>query len=487
MSKLFLVLVLLVLLMTGVHSDDDPNKSDVRASARCKNPNGKIGQMKIKGCSSNVCKKNNGGGASWKECPRPATSENVNKEMTSLRSLLTGILTNLGNTFDVSVNNELKVITELLQGPLLKPIVTLLTEILENLGNPFNGSVNNELKVITNLLIGSVSDEFKKITKLLQEVIRILGPPTTSTVPSTSKSTTATLGQLVNPVVLLTGGHIPNNSKSDVSVEVYSPLGTCNKELEDLPYKYRDHSANLYIGEIIICGGQQQSTRCLFMDQNQRFVEHSRLPQPMGHDHDGAVVGDTLSLIGGRYSAIVETWNGSQWETKSFPEIEDQQIDSCIDAISKDTLLMVGGRRVGGDWKSSNKLMKYYKKDKDQDGVWERLEDYPGTAGHSFGCAFINTPEGDSFLIAGGGSASSYLYNIQENTWEEVGRLSIGRRGGKIVVVDGKVLMLGQSWGPKTVEEYDVESKTWSPIEQEIKYARGQFDAVVVPGALVGC
>ena len=51
----------------------------------------------MKGCSTNICKKSEEGGAAWEECPRPATHENVNKEMASVISLLTGIIRNLGN------------------------------------------------------------------------------------------------------------------------------------------------------------------------------------------------------------------------------------------------------------------------------------------------------------------------------------------------------------------------------------------------------
>ena len=110
---------------------------------------------------------------------------------------------------------------------------------------------------------------------------------------------------MLNPVVLLTGG-TTDHSKYQ-SVEVYSPLGSCNKDLEDIPYGFVDHSINFFNGKIIICGGQHSSTRCLFLDQNQRFVEHSQLNQ--GHsDHVGAVISDTLSIVGGR-SNIVETWN----------------------------------------------------------------------------------------------------------------------------------------------------------------------------------
>ena len=153
---------------------------------------------------------------------------------------------------------------------------------------------------------------------------------------------------------------------------------------------------------------------------------------------------------------------------------------------------MVGGYSDFGD-KISNKLMKYYKKDQMQDGVWEQMEDFPGPARYGLGCAFIETPEGDSFIIAGGTTsenqyqATSFLYNIQKNKWEEVGRLNHVRLGGVIAVLNGKVLMLGGSYAPTVVEEYNIETKSWSITEQQIKQTRGQFDAVVVPGALVGC
>eukprot|EP00091_Calanus_sinicus_P017803 TRINITY_DN3860_c0_g1_i1.p1 TRINITY_DN3860_c0_g1~~TRINITY_DN3860_c0_g1_i1.p1 ORF type:complete len:145 (-),score=30.60 TRINITY_DN3860_c0_g1_i1:167-601(-) len=61
--------------------------------------------------------------------------------------------------------------------------------------------------------------------KLLEEIMEILGQP--SCCPSIQTTTwapasTTSQGQMVNPVVLLTGGSNPKNSKMTQSVEVYS-------------------------------------------------------------------------------------------------------------------------------------------------------------------------------------------------------------------------------------------------------------------------
>ena len=105
---------------------------------------------------------------------------------------------------------------------------------------------------------------------------------------------TFVLGIMLNPVVLLTGG-----ASTGRSVEVYSPLESCNKDLEDIPYEFTDHSINFFNGEIIICGGQgSSSSRCLFLDQNQRFIQHSQLREHHIY-HVGAVVSDTLIIVGG--------------------------------------------------------------------------------------------------------------------------------------------------------------------------------------------
>jgi len=48
---------------------------DARTKGKCKNPNGKIDQLKNLGCKSAVCSKGEGGEMFWKECRQPATEE----------------------------------------------------------------------------------------------------------------------------------------------------------------------------------------------------------------------------------------------------------------------------------------------------------------------------------------------------------------------------------------------------------------------------
>jgi len=48
---------------------------DARTKGKCKNPNGKIDQLKNLGCKSAVCSKGEGGKMFWKECRQPATEE----------------------------------------------------------------------------------------------------------------------------------------------------------------------------------------------------------------------------------------------------------------------------------------------------------------------------------------------------------------------------------------------------------------------------
>ena len=110
-------------------------------------------------------------------------------------------------------------------------------------------------------------------------------------------------------------------------------------------------------------------------------------------------------------------------------------------------------------------------------------------------CAFVQTPEGDGFLIAGGEDEynkvldTAYLYNIERKEWEEVGKLTTGRADGQMVVLDGRVIFLGGEHldVELSVEEFDVESKIWAKLQQNVKRKRYNFGATVVPGALVGC
>jgi len=78
--------------------------SDTR-SGKCKNPNGKIGQLKNFGCKSAVCSKQEGGKPTWKECEEKATAENQRKmienqhRMTSIQRRNCGVSCNLPIVF----------------------------------------------------------------------------------------------------------------------------------------------------------------------------------------------------------------------------------------------------------------------------------------------------------------------------------------------------------------------------------------------------
>lgn len=334
MSKQILVLILLGLLLTEVHSDD--NASDVRAPAKCKKPNGKIGQTKVKGCSTNICKKSDGGGAAWAECPRPASDENVNQGMQSITSLLKEVLTNLGDTFDTSVNNELKVITDLLQGPLFRPIVTLLREILENMGNPFDVSINNELKVITDFLVGSVTKEFEKITELLHEVIRILGPPTTSMMPSTTASS---------------GLRVVFEKIEEFAIEKDNLLGTLpflGKQFRivfDLFVSSFSRPSNILHFTIGGNGGHGDRTPAFFRTENERIY----IASAINGTSSGIYIDETLPV--GQWNKIemsqilsdnafifsyrvngVDYWNPENEQPKSFTDVLMYASDNFYDA-----------------------------------------------------------------------------------------------------------------------------------------------------------
>jgi len=301
-------------------------------------------------------------------------------------------------------------------------------------------------------------------------------------------------GRILNPVVLLTGGYPPVNN-DELAVEVFSPWqnSSCNKDLEDLSKGRVGHTLNFFKGDVIMCGGFYDTQKdCQSLDQNQRFIPHSQLNKRRTF-HTAAVVKDTLLVVGGvGKSKSMESWNGSQWITQEInsEEVKDVIMFACMAAVSKDTILMTGGI-------ITNKMFKY------KNGVWERMEDFPGPKRGSHGCTFVETPEGDSFLIAGGNDKeetvldTSYLYNIEKRQWEEVGKLASPRSDGKIVAIDGRILFLGgyaesyaESFNSNVlvdVEEYNVEKKTWTTIKQKIKRGRKYFDAVVIPGDLVGC
>ena len=93
-------------------------------------------------------------------------------------------------------------------------------------------------------------------------------------------------------------------------------------------------------------------------------------------------------------------------------------------------------------------------------------------------------------MVAGGGNCrcKSQILDLDTETWSNITDLNNPREYSEMVTVNGRVIILGGSqynpYGPypvlDTVEELDMEQRTWKTLEVKMKKPRLDFAATVM-------
>lgn len=105
----------------------------------------------------------------------------------------------------------------------------------------------------------------------------------------------------------------------------------------------------------------------------------------------------------------------------------------------------------------------YYKYTPDDSGgVWQRVADAPNNILN--GSMVYNPAEDAIYVIAGGGSASFYRYDVAADTWSTKANLPASSSYGSTLVIQGNTIYAQRGNTSKNGYKYDIGTDTWSSL-----------------------
>ena len=117
--------------------------------------------------------------------------------------------------------------------------------------------------------------------------------------------------------------------------------------------------------------------------------------------------------------------------------------------------------------------------------AWKILD--PAAPIGVFGSACLLLPN-EEILVLGPSSAgesnSSFVYNVAENKWRQVGDSHFPRGESSLVSLGSRIFAIGGYTNPEAVEEFDLSSETWTVMESSVLASRNLASIIPVPGQL---
>jgi hypothetical protein len=293
---------------------------------------------------------------------------------------------------------------------------------------------------------------------------------------------------VLGQVALVVGGDISGSSIT--SVEVYSPEGRCQYNLPVLPLPLSGLTLGLSNNYVLACSGYNIATKVVnTICWKYLFVSN------LWH-----VSGLTLSTTQPKYPAqSYQNWlyfvnNVGPGEKIQFlmanrltPWTASLPVsigEGACSVMWGDNMIIFGGVTSSTVVQMVNMLT----------NSWIALA--PMTTPHySFGCVLL--PDRNRVLVIstvpGGDERRSDIYDAGSNTWNVTGSTVNARAGASLVTLGNKVFAIGGNSAPSptslsaTVEEYDINSGTWSLVATNLNRARQNFAVLSLPATSAHC
>jgi hypothetical protein len=282
-------------------------------------------------------------------------------------------------------------------------------------------------------------------------------------------------------VALIVGGKLSGNSIS--SVEVYSPEGGCQYSLPDFPLPLLGLTLGLSNNFLLACSGYNTVTKmsnqkCWNYNFNTTLWQYSGnlliTSKPNYPIQSYKLVLYFVNDEGPGEKIIFMNPNTSSWPTTPLTKFGE----GACSVMWGDNMIIFGGANSSTVVQMVN--MRTYS--------WKNLA--PMTLPHySFGCVLL--PDRNRVLIVstvpGGNERRSDIFDASLNTWNVTGSTVNARAGASLVRLGTRVFAVGGNSSPTnislsaTVEEYDINSGTWSLVATNLTGARQNFGILSLP------
>jgi hypothetical protein len=281
-------------------------------------------------------------------------------------------------------------------------------------------------------------------------------------------------------VALIVGGELSNNSIS--SVEVYSPEGGCQYSLPGLPLPLLGLTVGLTNNFVVACSGYNTVTKL----NNQRCWRY--LFAQSAWQYSGNTLNSTkpnypvqnyknwLYFVNDRPGERIQyapTYT-EPWATKPPTPLGD----GACSVMWRDNMIIFGGANASIVVQMFNFLT----------GNWSYMANMTYSR-YSFGCTLL--PDRNRVLVVstvpGGDENRAVIFDPRTNVWSITGRTINARSGASLVTLGSRVFVIGGNSAPSptslsaTVEEYDINTGTWSLVNTNLKGARTNFGVLALP------
>jgi hypothetical protein len=298
----------------------------------------------------------------------------------------------------------------------------------------------------------------------------------------------------------------PDADPASVSVELVSLEQQCsnNSSSSSLDGPRMSGVAVALQGQVLVCGGIDGGDTALSTCVSWNMTEADDAPTWTVHSfmNEGRMAAAATRLLGTAYVSggseqahgVEHLEDNGRWQYgPALPDGVRSVYGHCSLPWGEDGLLFLGGVYTASEIIVSRDVLLYNQ-------TTERWRGWPSMTTRRRNLACARVANSSRILVAGGDNDSGDLgvghqaevLDIGEDGhyvggWRPVGRLVEGRKGGQLAVINGgRVVMTGGFSGESltfldTMEEFDVETETWSLLDQRLGLKRAAHGLVTIP------
>jgi len=272
--------------------------------------------------------------------------------------------------------------------------------------------------------------------------------------------------------ILITGGSVSGAETFQPFSSSELLLSTCS--VAPLPKVNYDHvTLTMADGAILSCGGTFNYCLQLPSDLNS-WTYHSSLPSSFTYSNIISSVLPSGAYLMGRNTGAFLATGSNNWQAFHIPADHDAR-SACSVPVTSTSFLLIGGFWEQGDFVDEYESLT---------GEWTRWPAMPEKR-ENMACARL----GSVVLISGGynralntNDGATVILDIETKRWGRGGDMTWERMDHSVSVLgSGRVLAYGGGYyGDDGVEEWNMDSETWSPIEEKLDIPRSSFGSSVV-------
>jgi hypothetical protein len=237
------------------------------------------------------------------------------------------------------------------------------------------------------------------------------------------------------------------------NVELYSPTGTCNHKLSDLPINC-DNPVLVYVDEMIIaCSGGKSCWEYIVSQDSWSVIATA----PFTHNYQAGVVHQEKLYVMDESNPQVFDSSSKTWSSWPSPPKKSGTAPSMVGL--NDCIILLGGT-------SNLRGIQIFNITKQ---TWTVMNSSQVPM-DIFWSSSLTLSSGNVLIVGSeksGSENSTTFYNPKDNSWIELEKTATNHRGTRLVQLGSKIFAI-DGYLTDVVEEFIFETYTWKPVNVEL-------------------